>query len=339
MSAASDRDVSARPSWIEVGRFGVGAVILLGSIVVWLASASSLAIGAAGKLEEPSSFAAFTGILALVLAKVSVALYRRQRRRAAIWATTCIAWLASGPQLVTDWAHLAGSGPLGRAVILAVVLAAAVIVAVAAALIAPHWRRAEYVLAAGMAVARLAPGPAEVETLSHRARHEAAHAVVATALGARVTSVDVTLRPGGIGGTCTHQTAPDWSVTDRSWAQLVIAVAANVSDLDNGVCGDGATSDIEKALHHLAAIISTGRLPTGYSGALRFDDLLAGARDLAAEILEVNEAAIHMLMELLEATAGEQALRGEGLGEVRALVIPHRWQEVAVRRTAPVDNP
>jgi hypothetical protein len=79
-------------------------------------------------------------------------------------------------------------------------------------------------------------------------------------------------------------------------------------------------------------VISIGRKPSGYAGPLRFDDLLAGARDIAHEILDENGAATDALTEQLVATAGHRTLLPKDLNHVREIVRPHRWHPMASSR-------
>lgn len=129
-----------------------------------------------------------------------------------------------------------------------------------------------------------------------RARHEAAHAVVAATLGARV--VTVTVSPHGEhGGQCKYDQLPGQSVCERAWANLVIAMAGNVADLEHGHHDQGARADIRAALEEAATIVSCGQTPEAMRGAttVSTDVLVKAAADQARRILVTRDEAVRAI--------------------------------------------
>lgn len=134
----------------------------------------------------------------------------------------------------------------------------------------------------GRAVRALTRPP---KVLAQAARHEAAHATVAWALGGQVVSIDVLEAPP-YGGQCTFNSPPATPLVDQAWVALVSSMAGNHIDLVAGHHDFSASSDVGAALCHAASIISTGQRPTGVVVELTSDSLLAAARTEAQQLLE-----------------------------------------------------
>jgi len=322
---------------LTVARSWVVAVLACiavgGCVVTWLASAASLAARASAKLEDAATYGVLVAVLALLLVRQARSAIRKERFSMGLWGATCIWWLAAGPGWLTEWWPLiADTAPARFLGLLLVLVTAFAVPAIGVALgriLTPA--RGSAAGQAQFARDGEAPGVGSPYPLERSARHEAAHAVAALALGGYVYSVDVRAS-GGIGGACRSDPAPDWALEDQMWARLVVSVAGNVVDLSGGWHDLGATNDLDLALRQVAAVISIGRKPSGYAGPLRFDDLLAGARDIAHEILDENGAAMDALTERLVATAGHRTLLPKDLNHVREMVRPHRWQPMASSR-------
>lgn len=124
--------------------------------------------------------------------------------------------------------------------------------------------------------------------LERRARHEAAHAVVAHALGCTVTKADV-LVDDSVGG-AVHFELPVPVLPDHeaAWVSMRATLAGRTIDYSRGEHDRGASSDVQRALLHAAVIVSAGLRPTGYSGGLTTDELLAAASDDAHRILTAH---------------------------------------------------
>ncbi len=139
------------------------------------------------------------------------------------------------------------------------------------------------------------------EVRARVARHEAAHAVVAHELGARILSVDV--RPvGERGGQCIYTVDKDLPVVDVQWIYLVSAMAGHLQDLSAGVHDDGSQSDLSKSLLHAAAIRSTGTVPAGVVVDLTTDALLDAAATRARGILASRAIDVEQLAGRLQET-------------------------------------
>lgn len=172
-----------------------------------------------------------------------------------------------------------------------------------------------------LGVARAAWGPGatrEASRLERTARHEAAHAVVATAVGARVLVVDV-IEHGVTGGQTIVEHADEQTLAGRAWEIMVLAIAGNVDDLKSGHFDFGASSDFQTIMNAAAALISTGQRPTGYDGDLVLDDLLVAAREQARGLLQRHAGVVDAIARRLVDQA-PRPLEGEQLAELLAPV-------------------
>jgi hypothetical protein len=157
----------------------------------------------------------------------------------------------------------------------------------------PLYRRLRWRLRTPVAVSAGAPAGTLVPTphgqasrkqgdwsVERRARHEAAHAVACAWAGDRVQLVDVH-EVAGRGGRMVPEHAQK-PYADHSWGLLVTLVAGQLVDVESGTHDYGASNDIAQALEAVAAILSTGQRPTGYTGDLTSDGLFTAARKEAA---------------------------------------------------------
>lgn len=142
------------------------------------------------------------------------------------------------------------------------------------------------------------------EDLARFARHEAAHAVVARAMGGEVPLVTVERLDAHVGGRTTSLWPEQWPLWDQAWAALVTAIAGNVADVAAGDHDGVASSDMDRVGGLIPVIMSTGCQPSGSSGDLSWDGLIGGARVVAGEILALNVEACSRLSELLVHTRG-----------------------------------
>lgn len=132
------------------------------------------------------------------------------------------------------------------------------------------------------------------QVTTHIARHEAAHAVVAWAAGARVLSVDV-IPILNSGGRCSAQLPGERLVQD-AWIRLQLTLASVVEDGRNQIRSlGGASDDVAQAVTQVAVIIATGQRPDGFEGALTFDGLIGGAAERARQHLDEHEDLIEAL--------------------------------------------
>jgi hypothetical protein len=144
---------------------------------------------------------------------------------------------------------------------------------------------------------------------SRRARHEAAHVVVARALGQRVVLADIIVRGGAEGRT--EWRTPDHGVsgyTEASWISLIIAVSGHVSDVDGGDIDSGSMSDMNQVIIGALQILSAGQRPTGFTGPMTLDALSIAAMDRAREVLHTEAEAVDAIAAALEANADNAAL-------------------------------
>lgn len=136
--------------------------------------------------------------------------------------------------------------------------------------------------------------------LPRRARHEAAHAITALAVGAQVDLL--TLRPGADdAGHIEYHLPAGLPVQERAWRTMIIALAGNQADLHHGDQDAGATQDLMRVLQQASVIISCNQLPTGYTGRFAWDGLIAAARHEADDILQRHQGAYTQLVDDLVA--------------------------------------
>lgn len=94
-----------------------------------------------------------------------------------------------------------------------------------------------------------------------RARHEAAHAVVAHSLGHTILSADIHHAGDRSGRVESVPPLPSRGAGPDLWDALTITVAGNVLDLAEGRHHAGSRDDIQLAEATAAALISTGHAP------------------------------------------------------------------------------
>ncbi|MDO4243547.1 MAG: hypothetical protein Q4C85_07290 [Actinomyces sp.] len=149
-----------------------------------------------------------------------------------------------------------------------------------------------------------------------RARHEAAHAVTAWALGHTIIGAEIL--PARNRGGCVEYVPP---LPSRGkgpdlWDHLTIAVAANVLDQTEGRRHDGAQDDVRAAEEHAAALISTGFVPDGIDGPLAITQAVSAARNRAQRIVAGHPGQVDTLARAL---VKRRALTGQ---EVREILAP-----------------
>lgn len=156
---------------------------------------------------------------------------------------------------------------------------------------------------------RTVPGTgAEAAAIQHaNARHEAAHVVVAHALGGTVQHLQAGLSDGHAQSEFDLSGPPE----DSIWRLLPSRLAGHVIDTQNGIHNVGSHVDIQNALTLAAAILSTGNRPHRYDGMLTSDALITAASQQAREILARNSAAVDAITQALSqppfALTGQQA--------------------------------
>ncbi|EQM74832.1 hypothetical protein L687_05070 [Microbacterium maritypicum MF109] len=156
----------------------------------------------------------------------------------------------------------------------------------------------------------------DLETMPIRARHEAAHAVVALAFGMTVHRVDILMR-GNSGGQV-HWSAPDSILrapVDQMWARIVIGLAGMVVEHGDGIHDSGPDDDIRNAMLCAMKIICIGRRPQSYpTGELTVEGILTAASKEAERVLDRNAGIVERIQaRLLEPDS--LGLRGADLVE------------------------
>lgn len=130
-----------------------------------------------------------------------------------------------------------------------------------------------------------------------RARHEAAHAVVAIGF----TVIGANIHVSGHDGGCVESIPPlpSRGLGPDVWDTLTMTVAANVLDQAEGRHHYGASQDIQAAETRAAALLSTGYIPDGCEAFLTVGQTIACARSRADRILARRLSQVDALADAL----------------------------------------
>ena len=129
-----------------------------------------------------------------------------------------------------------------------------------------------------------------------RARHEAAHAIVARALGHTVTCADIRHAGDRSGRVESVPPLPSRGMGPDLWDELTIALAGSALDLAEGRHYAGSRDDIQMAEATAAALISTNHTPEGADGPPgTIARATAAARARAARILTDHRDQVDVL--------------------------------------------
>lgn len=201
------------------------------------------------------------------------------------WVWLLVVWIGFGPSLIEE---LTQSAEVARVALFSLVGAGLVV-----RMVRPPLRRVrvESVGSGALGVAVQDSGVDGLEVpwpdRSQVAYHEAAHAVVASVVGGRVTRARIF---NSLSGKVTEGFVA-WSpddgqpLVDQLWGQLQVSMAGHVSDLSRGRFGAGSWQDWEKSLILAAAISSCGQRPNGRGDVLDPMRLIVDARLEAERVL------------------------------------------------------
>ncbi|MGF0118812.1 hypothetical protein ACQFYA_21165 [Promicromonospora sp. Marseille-Q5078] len=131
------------------------------------------------------------------------------------------------------------------------------------------------------------------------ARHEAAHAVVGHMIGCTVLRADVHMTEMRGGQTHSILPVPFPAEHDAAWIRMRSGLAGRAIDVLSGQHDHGSTNDVESAVKDAAIIVSTGLRPTGYTGPLTTDALLAAASAEARRILLAHQCVVDAIASAL----------------------------------------
>ena len=157
---------------------------------------------------------------------------------------------------------------------------------------------------------------AEMDGYRSCARHEAAHAVVATTLGLRVIRVDVIGGTDVAGATEVSGTGLP-ACTESTWKLLVTFLASDVVDVDQKASELGGENDVSRAVAAAFRIVARGDLPPAWDldVPISVDTLLVAARHRAAQILVAQASAVSAVAERLVQKPGSP-IRSKELGQL-----------------------
>ncbi|MDH6284602.1 hypothetical protein [Prescottella agglutinans] len=150
------------------------------------------------------------------------------------------------------------------------------------------------------------PAERDPDSVERRARHEAAHVVVALATGASICSASVGIRAiGTTSGGYVESVAPLADPADRVWALLRISLAGQVHDLRHGYRDGGSSIDMTNAERHARHLASAGLRPPGFDEELTISALVAAARAEVETILNDHADAVTRIADLLAENADQ----------------------------------
>jgi hypothetical protein len=158
----------------------------------------------------------------------------------------------------------------------------------------------------------------EIRTDERRARHEAAHAVVAHALGCAVEKVTVVESERAGGYTRVSFPVPRPDLAGQHFILMSVFLAGRDVDTINAFHDTGAQSDMERLVQSAAAILSTGQRPAGYDGPLTLDGLILAATERTRSILAEQDQAVEAITAAL---TDRRTILGS---ELRNLMPSHR---------------
>lgn len=147
------------------------------------------------------------------------------------------------------------------------------------------------------------------------ARHEAAHAVVALAMGLQVIEVEVAPEgePEGVCRWSVPGDDPGWTNKRFQHAVVCVSLAGPLVENEHHDTWLGSHFDMSRAQAAAAALVTLNRAPGRYTSTVTIDEVLAEGRRHALAVLEEHAAAV-------EAFADELAHRGRLAGQdVRTL--------------------
>lgn len=133
---------------------------------------------------------------------------------------------------------------------------------------------------------------------TRRARHEAAHAVIALHVGRENVIADVMIY-GSRGGQVTYET-PAGPIADTAYADMLISFGGHIVDIQSGRFDGGSQVDMRSLTEAALLILSTGLRPAGYSGELTLEALVCTARDDATRILDEQAGVVDAITIALE---------------------------------------
>lgn len=147
-------------------------------------------------------------------------------------------------------------------------------------------------------------------TLARVARHEAAHALAAHVTGSVPLEIVVRNPDSYAVGTTNTFRGSNRCFEDQRWSDLIATLAGRVYDVAHGNHDLGSTSDMEAAHREIMSLLSTGRNPSAYTGALTFEAIYAAALDEAGRIITVHDTALTALAGHIEGCGWNSVVSG-----------------------------
>ena len=141
----------------------------------------------------------------------------------------------------------------------------------------------------------------QLDDLRMTARHEAAHAVIALAMGASIHEAVIYPARDGEGsssGNVDH-IGPLADSETQLWASLHISLAGMVLDHRCGRRDGGSAADVHHADLAALQLISAGIRPPGYDGEMTTVSLIAAATTAVGDLLDVHAGAIDRIADAL----------------------------------------
>ena len=152
------------------------------------------------------------------------------------------------------------------------------------------------------------PDDRNPDSVERRARHEAAHAVVALATGASIRRASVGFQKsagGTVLGGIVESVAPLADPRVRVWTLLRINLAGQALDLRNGYRDSTSSLDMANVERHAQFMVSADLRPPGFSGELTVSALIDAARADVEAILNDHADAVSRIARLLAENADQ----------------------------------
>lgn len=140
---------------------------------------------------------------------------------------------------------------------------------------------------------------------SRRARHEAAHALIAHLSGGTIISAHIVHDENVAIGGSVHSSGDGTGATgdETEWSAAKIAIAGDVQDGLDGVRDWGARTDMEQGAGRLTQLLAWGVAPAGHDRPLTYEGLLLTARVEVEKLLRQHADVVAAIAQRLEVAA------------------------------------
>lgn len=140
-----------------------------------------------------------------------------------------------------------------------------------------------------------------------RARHEAAHAIVAKVLGC--VEIEVSVEGSSMSSGSTSYLLPGGlSTWDKAYINMSVCLGGQIVDVEGGWSDSGSLLDVDALHKNAIRILSCGKRPRRFHGKLCLDGLINQARQVACSILVSHNTEFERLVDRLVTAGGVGSL-------------------------------